>query len=183
MCGRPARRSLGRPPTSLEHRRNGKSPDIGRCKRMRRVLSDCLWLAQTMDWSGSLPRLPSRWFGWAASNLKCGESRFVPPVKSMTCRMRQNSAKSGRPQLAFNSTGRRHWGMKLGAIFLKCAFVLLVPAFMLLFYIMASRRVGLQGIWKLALAGHLPSRVYVAMSCVAYASAIVSVIFFLLERR
>lgn len=71
----------------------------------------------------------------------------------------------------------------MGIVFLKCAIGLLIPSVLLMLYIMAARGVGLQGIWKLAMEGHRLSRVYVAISCLAFAFAVIAEIFLLMGGR
>ncbi len=61
-------------------------------------------------------------------------------------------------------------------------FGLLVSTMLLLLYIMATRHVGLHGIWELALTGERLSRIYVAMSLVTFGFAVVSVLILMLER-
>jgi len=70
----------------------------------------------------------------------------------------------------------------VGILLLFIAFVLLIPTMLLLLYVMATRRVGLYGVWELALAGERLSRIYVAMSCVTFGVALVSVLLLLLQR-
>lgn len=70
----------------------------------------------------------------------------------------------------------------MGTLLLFITFGLLVPTMLLLVYVMTTRRVGLHGIWELALAGDRLSRIYVVMSLGTFGFAVVSVLLLLLER-
>ena len=70
----------------------------------------------------------------------------------------------------------------MGILLLFITFGLLVPSMLLLLYVITTRRVGLHGIWELALAGEKLSRISAAMSFVTFGVALVSVLLLLLER-
>lgn len=70
----------------------------------------------------------------------------------------------------------------MGILLLFITFGLLVPSMLLLLYVMTTRRVGLHGVWELALAGERLSRISAAMSFVTFGVALVSVLLLLLER-
>ena len=69
----------------------------------------------------------------------------------------------------------------MGILLLFITLGLLIPTMLLLLYVMTTRRVGLYGVWELAFAGERLSRIYVAMSCVTFGVALVSVLLLLLQ--
>ncbi len=70
----------------------------------------------------------------------------------------------------------------MGTLLLFITFGLLAPTVLLLVYVMTKRRVGLHGIWELALAGDRLSQIYVVMSLGTFGFAVVSVLLLMLER-